>query len=99
MARMPLRRSLPATADEYDNPYPIADQDEFYVTRPHTSVRRYQQPVPRDTEDQVEQETPPFLQRRRSGAQPVTDGGMSSRAVNPPASSGGRTRSRYRRGT
>lgn len=78
MATPQIRKgSHPADVD-----YEIADEDEYYVTRPHTSVRRYRQPVQRDTMDDYAPEQTAFTQRRRaSSAAPA--GGIVSRALEP----------------
>ena len=37
-----------------ESEYEIEEDEEYYVTRPHSSVRRYNQPVQRDTLDDVD---------------------------------------------
>lgn len=75
MAAPHMRRgSQPVPAD-----YDIAEEEEYYVTRPPTSVRRYQQPARRDTLDDYAPEAAVLVQRRRAmGA------GVISQAVAPP---------------
>ena len=62
------------------------EEDQYYVTRSHTSTRRYDRPARRDTlEDPVTQ--PGLSIRRRSALSPVTGSGMTSKAVVPPETS------------
>ena len=69
-------------AQPADVAYEIAEEDEYYVTRPHTSVRRYRQPVQRDTLDDYTPGQTAFIQRRRaSGGTPVS---KATKAVTPP---------------
>jgi|SRR5581483_4431925 len=63
-----------------DTDYEIAEEEEYYVTRPHTSVRRYRQPVERDTLDDYAPEQGMFVQRRRASGM---GGGITSKAVAP----------------
>lgn len=62
----------------------IAEEDEYYVTRPHTSVRRYRQPVQRDTLDDYAPEQTAFIQRRRASVSHAAGSGIVSKAVDPP---------------
>lgn len=78
MAAPHIRRGSQSVNTDYD----IAEEEEYYVTRPHTSVRRYQQPVKRDTLDDYASEPVAFVQRRRvSGV--GSGGGVISKAVTP----------------
>ncbi len=61
----------------------IAEEDEYYVTRPHTSVRRYRQPVQRDTMDDYAPEQAAFIQKRRAGSATSTGNGITSKALDP----------------
>ena len=63
--------------------YDIEEDEQYYVTRPHTSVRRYSQPPHRDTLDDVAIQKGPFIQRRSSIVDPVTGGGKASKALAP----------------
>lgn len=63
MAASQIRRGAQSGGVDYD----IAEEEEYYVTRPHTSVRRYKQPVQRDTqEDYLDEQEDYTPQRRRS---------------------------------
>src|SRR5579885_2068480 len=65
-----------------DTDYEIAEEEEYYVTRPHTSVRRYRQPVARDTLDDYAPEQAMFVQRRRASSVGA-GGGITSKAIAP----------------
>ncbi|HEY0755384.1 MAG TPA: hypothetical protein VGD98_15605 [Ktedonobacteraceae bacterium] len=91
MATPQIRKgSHPADVD-----YGVAEDDEYYVTRPHSSVRRYRQPVQRDTMDDVPEQTA-FIQKRRAGSSMPADNGMTSKALDPlpGRQAGGRPRHR-----
>lgn len=78
MATPQIRKVLhPADVD-----YEIAEDEEYYVTRPHTSVRRYKQPVQRDTVDDHTSEQTAFIQRSRAGGL-TQAGGITSKALDP----------------
>ena len=62
--------------------YDIED-DEDYVTRPPSSAIRYTRPPQRDTLDDIIMPKGPFIQRRRSIADPNTGSGMVSKAFAP----------------
>ena len=47
-----------------ESEYEIEEDEEYYVTRPHSSVRRYNQPVQRDTLDDVDISKGASVQRR-----------------------------------
>jgi hypothetical protein len=58
-----------------ESDYEIEEDEEYYVTRPHSSVRRYNKPVQHDTLDDVEiSKVAPILQRR-SHTNPYQDSG------------------------
>src|SRR5712691_9417075 len=63
--------------------YDAEDDDALYVTRMPSSVRKYIQPVERDTLDDAAIEPHPFIQRRRSSGGPGINTGMASKAVTP----------------
>lgn len=68
-----------------DLAWDIAEEEEYYVTRPHTSVRRYQQPAQRDTEDGGTSGRMAALPKRRaSSVVPAVGGAGISRAVETP---------------
>jgi hypothetical protein len=66
-----------------ESDFEIEDDDEYYVTRPHSSVRRYNQPVQRDTLDDVEISKGAFVQQRRTHANPHPTSGKLSHEVAP----------------
>jgi hypothetical protein len=79
MAAPQFQRSVhPADVD-----YEIAEEEEYYVTRPHTSVRRYRQPVQRDTLDDYTPRQTSFIQRRKPVVGMPASGGITSKAVDP----------------
>lgn len=61
----------------------VAEEDEYYVTRPHTSVRRYRQPVQRDTMDDYAPEQTAFIQRRRASNTTPAGSRITSKALDP----------------
>jgi hypothetical protein len=63
--------------------FDIEEEDEkFYVTRPHTSIRRYDRPSQRDALEEPETQTP--IRKRRSATTPITGGRFTSKAIVPP---------------
>lgn len=78
MAAPHIRRG----SQSVDTDYEIAEEEEYYVTRPHTSVRRYRQPVERDTLDDYAPGQAAFVRRRRASSV-GTGGGITSKAVAP----------------
>jgi hypothetical protein len=83
------KRSQPADVN-----YDIAEEEEYYVTRPHTSVRRYRQPVERDTLDYDADEQPRPYQHRRASSPAIAGRNVAVRTTNPPISTSGRNRRR-----
>lgn len=81
MAASQIRRGSRGINTESD----IAEEEEYYVTRPHTSVRRYKQPVQRDTLDDYAPEQAAFVQRRRASIAPAGER-ITSKAIVPPLS-------------
>ncbi len=61
---------------EYD--YELEEDEEYYVTRPHSSARRYNQPLQRDTLDDTDILKGAYVQPRRSAVNPHTDSGKLS---------------------
>ncbi len=53
-----------ASKISHDSDYEIEEDEQYYVTRPHSSVRRYNQPVQRDTLDDVDISKGASVQRR-----------------------------------
>jgi hypothetical protein len=79
MAAPQIRKGMqPADVD-----YEIAEEEEYYVTRPHTSVRRYRQPVQQDTMDDYAPGQMAFLQRRRASGSTPSSSGITSKAIAP----------------
>jgi hypothetical protein len=66
---------------EYD--YELEEDEEYYVTRPHSSARRYNQPPQRDTLDDTDMLKGAYVQPRRSIVNPHTDSGKLSHAAAP----------------
>lgn len=81
MAAPQARRGTQSAAVDYD----IAEEDEYYVTRPHTSVRRYQQPTQRDTLDDYAPEQAE-LQRRRASTIVASKNSLIAKAIDPSTS-------------
>lgn len=63
--------------------YELEEDDEYYVTRPHSSVRRYNQPPPRDTLDDVDILKGASVRPRRSNIKLSPDSGNLSHAATP----------------
>lgn len=85
-------RKQSPTAIEFD----VEDEDQYYVTRPHTSARRYNIPPRRDTLEDLTLQQGPFIQRRRSALSPGASNGIASKAV-VPSTPVGMTRIRHMR--
>lgn len=66
-----------------DTDFDLEDEDQYYVSRPHTSARRYDIPARRDTLETPSVQTGPVIQRRRSVVVPSVSGGMASKAIAP----------------
>lgn len=92
MAAPQARKGAPAGDVDYE----IEEEDEYYVTRPHTSARRYRQPVQRDTWDDYvqEQETPVPRRRTNSPASNADGAARVSRRVATPQSAPRKRRKR-----
>ena len=80
MAMQQARRRSQAADVNWD----IAEEEEYYVTRPHTSVRRYKQPVQRDTLDDSISEQATGIPRRRASSMAPPGGAITSKAIDPP---------------
>lgn len=70
--------------------FDIEDEDQYYVTKPHTSAIRYDRPARRDT-----LESPVAQPRRRSSLEPATGRGVASKAIAPSMSKGVRYARRF----
>ena len=64
--------------------YDVADEDDKYVSRGHSSAIRYNQPIERETLDDVMLPKGTLIQRRRSSMKPNTGNGMASKAFAAP---------------
>lgn len=78
-----------------DPDYDLEEEEEYYVTRPHTSARRYDRPPQRDTLDDADVLKGAFVQPRRSIVSPKTSSGMLSNAVAPSSIQGWRHSRRF----
>jgi hypothetical protein len=61
-----------------ESDYEIEEDEEYYVTQPRSSVRRYNQPVQRDTLDDVDISTGASIHKRRTRATPYPNSGKLS---------------------
>ena len=61
-----------------ESDYEIEEGEEYYVTRPHSSVRRYNKPVQHDTLDDVEISKVSPIHQRRSQTNPYPNSGKLS---------------------
>jgi hypothetical protein len=66
-----------------DQDFDLEEDDEYYVTRPHTSARRYSQPSQRDTLDDDAITKGPFIQQRRSRVNSPHEGRRLAGAAAP----------------
>jgi hypothetical protein len=73
------RRKLPLEID-------AEDENQYYVTKPHTSAIRYDRPARRDTLESPVTQPGAVIQRRRSAVEPNTSSGMASKAIAPSSS-------------
>src|SRR5215472_2846399 len=75
--------------------FDIEDEDQYYVTKPHTSAVRYDRPARRDTLESPIVRPGTVIQRRRSALAPTTGKGITSKAIAPPISKGVRYARRF----
>lgn len=75
--------------------FDIEDEDQFYVTKPHTSAIRYDRPVRRDTLESPIVQPGTVIHRRRSALEPTTSSGIASTAFTPSMSKGVRYARRF----
>ena len=75
--------------------YEIEEDDEYYVTRPHSSVRRYNRPPQRDTLDDVDVLKKRIVHPRRSNVTPYPSSGKLSHAAAPSWKQGWRQDKRF----
>ena len=66
-----------------ESDYELEEDEEYYVTRPHSSVRRYNQPPQRDTLDDVDILKGASVHPRRSNVKPYPGSGKLSHATTP----------------
>ena len=78
-----------------ENDYELEEGEEYYVTRPHSSARRYNQPLQRDTIDDTDILKGAYVQPRRSVASPQTGSGKLSHATEPTWRQGWRKDKRF----
>ena len=78
-----------------ESEFELEEDDEYYVTRPHSSVRRYNQPPPRDTLDDVDILKGAPVRPRRSNVKPSPDSGNLSHADTPSSKHGWRKDKRF----
>jgi hypothetical protein len=64
----------------------VEDENQYYVTRPHTSAIRYDRPARRDTLESPVVQPGAVIQRRRSALEPNTSSGVASKAFRPSVS-------------
>jgi len=67
-----------ASKFSHESDYGIEEDEEYYVTRPHSSVRRYNQPVQRDTLDDVDLSKGAPVHQRRTHTNPYPNSGKLS---------------------
>ncbi len=72
-----------ASKFSHESDYEIEEGEEYYVTRPHSSVRRYNQPVQRDTLDDVDISKGTSVHQRRTHTNPYPNSGKLSHDVSP----------------
>src|SRR5215831_9621862 len=61
-----------------ESDYEIEEDEKYYVTRPHSSVRRYNKPVQHDTVDDVEISKVSPIHQRRAHTNPYPNSGKLS---------------------
>lgn len=66
-----------------ENDYELEEDEKYYVTRPQSSARKYNQPLQRDTVDDTDILKGGYVQRRRSAVYPHTDSGKLSHDAAP----------------
>jgi hypothetical protein len=66
-----------------ESEYELEEDEEYYVTRPHSSVRRYNQPPQRDTHDDADILKGEPVHQRRSNVKPYPGSGKLSPAATP----------------
>jgi hypothetical protein len=79
----------------HESDYELEEDEEYYVTRPHSSVRRYNQPTQRDTLDDVDILKGASVHPRRSNVKPYPDSGKLSHAATPSWRQGWRQDKRF----
>jgi hypothetical protein len=75
-----------------ESPYDVADEDDKYVTRGHSSAIRYNRSIQHDTLDDVIMPKGTLIQRRRSSTKSNPGNGIASKAfATPPAAAPARS--------
>lgn len=75
--------------------FDIEDEDQYYVTKPHTSAIRYDRTARRDSLESPIVQPGTVIQRRRSAIDPTTTSGVASKAIAPSSSKGMRYARRF----
>lgn len=75
--------------------FDIEDENQYYVTKPHTSAIRYDRPARRDTLESPITQPGINVPRRRSSLEPSTGRGVASKAIAPSMSKGVRYARRF----
>jgi hypothetical protein len=76
-------RAAQASKFSQQSDYEIEEDEEYYITRPHSSVRRYNQPVQRDTLDDVDISKGASVHQRRTHTNPYPNSAKLSHDVAP----------------
>jgi hypothetical protein len=66
--------------------FDVEDEDQYYVTKSHTTAVRYDRPARRDTLESPIVQPGAVIQRRRSALEPTTGRGIASKAIAPSTS-------------
>ena len=75
--------------------FDVEDEDQYYVTKSHTSAIRYDRPARRDTLESPVTQPGTVIQRRRSTLEPTAGRGVASKAIAPSMSKGVRYARRF----
>jgi hypothetical protein len=68
--------------------FDVEDENQYYVTKPHTSAIRYDRPARRDTLESPITRPGAVIKHRRSALDPSTSSGVASNAIAPSMSKG-----------
>jgi hypothetical protein len=75
--------------------FDVEDENQYYVTKPHTSAIRYDRTARRDSLESPIAQPGMVIQRRRSALDPTTNSGVASKAIAPSMSKGVRYARRF----